>query len=202
LTADERLREEHPASGVAVLPLVSHQLPRPLRGLPVAGPDQAGDYRRLIVVGSQADLAAVLTTLLRAEKLDVEIGFVSGRRGARQAVSGEAHRVPLIRDDTGVVIVGSATWRGVDGPLRGEAVVDDATLFDGDVAGVRIEPTLAMPGLRAAVLTGRGPRRWVSGRAAQLGTTGAIVTRDGVTAPRPVRRSTFYRHTTGWLRVG
>jgi hypothetical protein len=65
---------------------------------------------------------------------------------------------------------------------------------------VRIEPTVAMPGLRAAVL-GRGRRRWVTGRAAQLGTTGARVTRDGVPAPRVVKRSTFYRHTEGWLRV-
>ncbi|PRC41933.1 peptidase M50, partial [Mycobacterium sp. ITM-2017-0098] len=56
---------------------------------------------------------------------------------------------------------------------------------------------------RAGVVSGRGrPRRWVSGRAAQLGTTGAIVVRDGEQLPRPVRRSTFYRHTEGWLRVG
>jgi hypothetical protein len=41
----------------------------------------------------------------------------------------------------------------------------------------------------------------VTGRAAQLGTTGVLVVRDGVPAPRPVRRSTFYRHTEGWLRV-
>ncbi|MCV7072782.1 peptidase M50, partial [Mycobacterium rufum] len=39
-------------------------------------------------------------------------------------------------------------------------------------------------------------------RAAQLGTTGALVERDGVPGARPVRRSTFYRHTEGWLRVG
>jgi hypothetical protein len=44
--------------------------------------------------------------------------------------------------------------------------------------------------------------RWVAGRAAQLGTTGAVVLRDGVPVPRPARRSTFYRHTQGWLRVG
>ena len=36
--------------------------------------------------------------------------------------------------------------------LHGEAVVDDTVLFDGEVPGVRIEPTRAMPGLRAAVL--------------------------------------------------
>ncbi|MFZ0906477.1 MAG: peptidase M50, partial [Mycobacterium sp.] len=38
-------------------------------------------------------------------------------------------------------------------------------------------------------------------RAAQLGTTGAAVVRDGVPTPRPTRRSTFYRHTEGWLLV-
>jgi hypothetical protein len=97
------------------------------------------------------------------------------------------------------VIVGSAEWRG--DPLQGEAVVDDDVLFDGEVAGVRIEPTPTMPGLRAAVL-GRGRRRWVAGRATQLGTDAALLVRDGTPAPRPVRRSTFYRHTEGWLRVG
>jgi hypothetical protein len=75
-------------------------------------------------------------------------------------------------------------------------------LFDGEAAGVRIEPTAVLPGLRASVLSkGMRPRRWVTGRAAQLGTTGAVVVRDGVAAPRPVKRSTFYRHTTGWLAV-
>jgi hypothetical protein len=74
-------------------------------------------------------------------------------------------------------------------------------LFDGQAGGVRIEPMPSMPGLRAAVI-GRGRRRWVSGRAAQLGTHGATVIRDGVPAAKPVRRSTFYRHTEGWLRVG
>jgi hypothetical protein len=53
------------------------------------------------------------------------------------------------------------------------------------------------------VVTARGDRRrWVTGRAAQLGTTGAVVTRDGVAGQRPVKRSTFYRHTKGWLLVG
>jgi hypothetical protein len=73
-------------------------------------------------------------------------------------------------------------------------------LFDGDVSAVRIEPTSAMPGLRATVMGGR--RRWLAGRAVQLGTIGARVIRDGVEGPREVKRSTFYRHTTGWLRVG
>jgi hypothetical protein len=91
-------------------------LPRALRGLPVVDTDSAiGHYRRLVVVGSDADLAAVLTRLLRADRLDVELGFVSprrspatrayripaGRRAARRARRGSARRVPLIRDETG-----------------------------------------------------------------------------------------------------
>ncbi|HZQ31631.1 MAG TPA: peptidase M50 [Mycobacterium sp.] len=187
---------------VAVLRFGDRAVPRSLRSLPVIDTDCAGNYRRVIVVGSKTDLAAVLTQLLRAEMVDVEIGFVTGRRGARRALSGTARRVPLIRDDTGHVIVGAATWQGADGPLHGEAVVDDTTLFDGEVFSVRIEPTGALPGLRAAVLTNRGrPQRWVAGRAAQLGTTGARVTRDGVADGRTVKRSTFYRNVKGWLRV-
>ena len=90
------------------------------------------------MVGSDADLAAVLTRLLRADRLDVEVGHATGWRAARRARRGTARRVPLIRDETGHVIVGAAEWRGEDGaPLHGEAVVDDTQLFDGEVAGVR-----------------------------------------------------------------
>jgi hypothetical protein len=79
-------------------------------------------------------------------------------------------------------------------------VVDDTVLFDGEVAGVRVEPTATLPGLRARVTGGRS-RRWLAGRAAQLGTTGVAVVRDGVAAPRTARRSTVYRNTEGWLLV-
>ena len=59
--------------------------------------------------------------------------------------------MPLIRDETGSAIVGGAGWlpAGDQRRLHGEAVVDDTVLFDGDVAGVRIEPTRPLPGLRA-----------------------------------------------------
>lgn len=174
------------------------RVPRPLRGLPVVTIDDITAYRRVVVVGADADLAAVLTKLLRTDQLDVEVGHVENRWDARRVIAGTAERVPLIRDETGTVIVGAAEWRG--DPLRGEAVVDDTVLFNGEVTGVRIEPTPTMPGLRAAVL-GTRPRRWLTGRAAQLGTPGATVIRDGVPGPRPVKRSTFYRHTEGWLGV-
>lgn len=196
---------------VAVLLFGERRLPRALRGLPVlavhAGPDiddAVAGRRRVIVVGAEPDLAAVLTRLLRLDLLEVEVGHAPDWRSARRARTAAARRVPLIRDEIGKVIVGGAEWRGHPGgsALHGEAVVDDTVLFDGDTDGVRVEPTQQLPGLRAA-LTRRGrPRRWVAGRAAQLGTTGAQLTRDGVAAPSPVKRSTFFRHTQGWLRVG
>lgn len=197
----------------AVLLCAGRTLPRCLTGLPVrsvGGPDGREQldaaietFARLVVVGGDTDLAAVLTRLLRAGRLDVEVGYAPNRWAARRARNGRPRRVPLIRDETGRVIVGGAQWLPAPGePLHGEAVVDDTVLFDGAVAGVRIEPTTAMPGLRAGVVSARGRvRRWVAGRAAQLGTTGAVVVRDGVPGGRPVKRSTFYRHTEGWLLV-
>lgn len=210
------------SADVAVLSFRAHRAPRSLAPLRLvqAAESTAGeaideavrDARRVVVLGGDADLAAVLTRLIRTERLDVEVAHlggstlsrsVPGRLTAHRAVRAAARRVPLIRDDTGTALVGAALWLPPDGAaaVHGEAVVDDTVLFDGDVAGVRIEPTATMPGLRAAVLDGRR-RRWVSGRAAQLGTTGARVLRDGIEGPRAVKRSTFYRHTTGWLRVG
>lgn len=210
------------ASGVAVLRFGNARPPRCLRDLPT---HRAGDpaeidalldtCRRLVVVGWDADLASVLTRLLRTDRLDVEVAYVprrrtratrayrlhAGSRAARRARRGTARRVPLIRDETGTVIVGRGVWLPAEGAasIRGEAVVDDTVLFDGDVTAVWIEPTLALPGVRAAV-AGRWVR-WFSGRAAQLGTTGAAVVRDGVPATRPIRRSSFYRNVEGWQLV-
>ncbi|GAB3022917.1 peptidase M50 [Mycobacterium bourgelatii] len=209
-------------SNAAVLAFGDRPLPRALTGLPTLSVDDVpGPFGRLIVVGTDADLAAVLSRLLRADRLDVEVGYVprrrtfatrayrapAGRRAARRASRGVASRVPLIRDETGKVVVGRASWLPADGQamIHGEAVVDDTVLFDGDAVGADIEPTLSLPGLRVALRDGRPWRRWmrswVSGRAAQLGTTGAAVLRDGVPAPRKVRRSTFYRNVEGWLLV-
>ena len=196
---------------IAVLRFRGHRIPRALAGLrghdggDSAGIDAAVEgARRVVVLGDDADLAAVLTRLLRIERLDVEVAHLSGWHGARRALTAAAQRIPLIRDESGTVLVGSAFWLppGAESVLYGEAVVDDEVLFNGPVTGVRIEPTESMPGLRAAVLSGRmRPRRWVTGRAVQLGTTGARMVRDGVSAPREVRRAAFYRHITGWLRV-
>lgn len=207
------MTEIGPKSGVRVLLFGGRRAPRPLSGVQAARIGGPGDVeaaiagcRRVAVVGSHADLAAVLTGLMRAERLDVEVAHVHGRLDARRALSGSARRVPLVRDDSGTAVAGYALWLPPAGStaILGEAVADDTVLFDGEVAAVRIEPTGALPGVRAAVL-GRGVRRWIrawhGARAVQLGTTGARVVRDGVPDARVVKRSTFYRHTTGWLRV-
>ena len=210
-------------AGTGVLVFGDDQAPRALAALTthrvngIPDVDEAiGRYRRLVVVGADADLAAVLSRLLRADRLDIEVAYVprrrtaatrvyglpTGRRAARRARRGAARRVTLVRDETGSVIVGRAQWlpTGDQRLLHGEAVVDDVALFDGGVAGARIEPTLNAPGLRAA-LERRGPRRWITGRAVQLGSTGVAVVRDGVPAAHAARRSTFYRHIEGWLLV-
>ena len=122
---------------VAVLLFGDHPLGS-LDGLPthrVAGPADIagieaaiGPYRRLAVVGADADLAAVLSRLLRAERLDIEVAYVprrrtaatrvyrlpAGRRAARRIRTGSARRAPLIRDETGSVIVGRAQWLPAD----------------------------------------------------------------------------------------
>ena len=195
---------------IGVLRFGQRRTPRSLSDLPVVevtGPadvDAALQARRLIVLGTAADLAVVLARLLRADRLDVEVAIVERPWRARRARTAAARRVPLIRDETGAVLASAGLWLPPESAatVAGEAVVDDTLLFDGEVAGVRIEPMSDLPGLRARVLTGGlRPRRWVTGRAAQLGTTGVRVVRDGVRAARPARRSTFYRNTQGWLRV-
>lgn len=197
---------------VTLLLFGGRRIPRGLAGcaaVTVADPtdvDTAFGARRLVVAGSAADLATVLGRLLKADRLDIEVAVIPRYRSGHRARSGQARRVPLIRDETGTVLAGAAFWLPPGESVRhieGEAIVDDTVLFDGTATAVRIEPIDVHPGLRASVLSSRmRPRKWVTGRAVQLGTTGALVVRDGVQVPRPVRRSTFYRHTQGWLRVG
>jgi hypothetical protein len=196
---------------ITVLRFGGRRLPRALASLRCHdGPDAADidaavqGASRVVVVGSAADLATVLTRLMRTDRLDVEVAQTSRWRSARRALTGVVQRIPLIRDETGTALVDAAFWLppADDRVIYGEAVVDDDMLFDGQVTAVRIEPTASMPGLRAAVLSSRmRPRRWLTGRAVQLGTTGARVVRDGVLLSREAKRSAFYRHTTGWLRV-
>lgn len=172
---------------------------------------------RLVVLGTDASLAAVLTRLMRKDRLDIEVAFVpeaatdagqlfrvgTGSRAAKVALAGTATQVPLIRDDAGTAVVGRATLCGPLGSLVGEAYVDDTRLFSGAVPGIEVSPTLEMPGLKARVQGKRGlfRSRWITGRAMQLGATAAKLTKDGVAIPRETTRSTIYRHDKQWLLV-
>lgn len=212
---------------VAVLRFGGRRMPGRLTGTPELELAEVGtaDAARLVVVGRDADLGSVLARLLKADRLDVEVAYVprwrtaatrayglpAGGSAVRAALSGTAQELPLIRDELGNVLTGAALWVGRTGLekgappalLHGEAVADDTVLFDGEVAGVRVEPTRELPGLRASVLSGRmRPQGWVSARAAQLGTPGAFVARDGELSTKTVRRFAYYRHIRGWLAVG
>lgn len=179
-----------------------------------------GSTPRLIVLGHDAALAAVLTYLLRQQHLSVEIGYVPGDRtdaarayrtgsgaaAAKRAVEGTATPTPLIRDDTATALVGRAVVTGAGGArLTGEAYLDDVRLFTGKVAALKILPSAEQPGVRAAVQRGLHGRHWfghwVSGRAMQLGSAGAMVVRDGVASATAVPRVVFYRHDQPWLLV-
>ena len=118
-------------SEITVLRFGGRRLPCPLGSLRCRGDRRLAVYRRIldeairdarrvVVIGDDADLAAVLSRLLRTDRLDIEVAYPGGRPGnwfsARRAVRGRARRVPLIRDDTGTVLVGSALWLPPEGP--------------------------------------------------------------------------------------
>ena len=179
---------------------------------------ELGTRRRVLVCGTDAGLAALLTRLMRSENLDIEIGYIAedptpatlaydlptGSAAAKLGVRGEARETPLIRDDTGTVLVGEATITGPGGAqLVGEAYADDERVFSGEVDILTVRTTRDMPGVRATAARPRRlrRRRWLPARAVQLGTEGGIVTRDGITGRRAVKRTTFYRHIEPWRLV-
>ncbi len=172
---------------------------------------EVGTRRRLLVCGTDAGLSALLTRLMRTENLDVEVAYIAedatpatrayglptGSAAAKLGVQGRAHEVPLVRDETGAVLVGEATVTGTgDDVLVGEAYADDDRVFTGKVDALTVRVSRDMPGVRATADRPRRFRRrqWFQARAVQVGTPGALITRDGITARRPVKRTTFYRH--------
>lgn len=129
---------------------------------------------RVVVLGTDAALSAVLTRMMRADYLWAEVAFVpaGGTTAGRNwglpdtvpealdlALRGEVRPVPLIRNDAGLAVAGSATisqWEGEE--ITGEIIVDDHVLlrhlggegagFDG-IFGARIVPMTDSPGIAA-----------------------------------------------------
>jgi hypothetical protein len=170
------------------------------------------DPSRVVVVGSDASLAAVVLRLLRGDRLGVEVGFVpvgdsvvadlwglpaAGR--VELAMEGSARRVPLVRDDSGGVLVG----RGTIGPVSGEAYCDDQLALRGKARAIEVSPDVD-GGLVGLVVRRGFPHRRADayrGRAFQVGCHPTSVIVDGVAHPRPVTRWTWYRHTEDLLAI-
>lgn len=174
------------------------------------------DGRRLVVCGTDADLAAVVLRMLRTGRLAaVPVGYVpasarsavaalwglplSPAAAASLALRGEADRVPLIRDDAGGVLLGS----GVVRPVRGVAYCDSELLLRGRASRLEVAPDpahgLVVRVVRRGLLGRRGRR--AAGRAVQLGCLPTAVQRDGVPVAMTASRWTWYRHTEDWLLV-
>jgi len=179
--------------------------------------------RRLVVVGTDAALAAVVLRLLRTSRLaTVPVGFVptdpdseaaavwglpvEPDRALTVALNAEAERAPLIRDDNGGVLVGL----GVLGPVRGVVYCDEELLLRGQAGKVEVSPDptagsdTSKDGLTVRVTrTGLLGRRVTNGagRAVQVGCIPLVVDRDGVPYARPVDKWTWYRHTEDWRLV-
>lgn len=169
-------------------------------------PVLAGTPDRIVVAGTDASLAAVVLRLVRTGRLDLVVGFVPAESSAAAAVwglpprradalelalTGEPGRLPVIRDDSGGVLVG----RGTAGPLSGEAYCDDQLALRGRAQRIEVTPDPA-GGVVGQVRRRRFRRvEEFRGRAFQIGCHPATVTHDGVPHPRPVTRWTWYRHT-------
>ncbi|GAA4854191.1 hypothetical protein GCM10025787_42670 [Saccharopolyspora rosea] len=181
---------------------------------------------RIVVHGTDADLAAVVLRLLRKNRLaDLVVGYVpvadspaSRLWGLRvgdfdRAFDADPRPTPLIRDDSGGLLVAS----GVIEPATGQIYCDDQQVLNGPALRVEVSPDpgaapLAEPtadplstdidpaedGLRVTVVRKgllRRRREVARGRAAQASLRTTSVLRDGVAHPRPVDRWVWYRHT-------
>jgi hypothetical protein len=166
---------------------------------------KSDDFDRIVVHGTDADLAAVVLRLMRTERLDdVAVGFVPVDRTrstvarlwelpedlVAQALTGGDRPVPLVKDDAGGVLVGL----GVLTAVAGTVYCDDAVALRGSAP--RIEVTPGPHGVEVRVSRGRLRRPAAfSGRAVQFGVDATEPVCDGVVHPRPVTRWTWYRHT-------
>lgn len=210
---------------IAARPDVSHL------GAPQPAPQPIDVPLRVVVVGTDAALSAVLTRLMRSDALWVEVAYIpldpaspaaknfqltGGTLGCQEALefalTAPAQPTPLIRNDAGLAVAGHALiadWEG--GPLIGEVIVDDTTLVhqaqapaNNAAVNTQLVPMLDAPGIAAVRFVAQ--RRWfrssvvpdtelvLSGRAVQAGGIGLRVSVDGVSAKRPVDKTTFYRH--------
>lgn len=143
-------------------------------GRPAPAPQRPEEPLRAVVIGTDAALSAVLTRAMRADYLWVEFGFVPIDASVAAINWGlpedpsyvweaPVRPAPLIRDDKGIAVAGSATLTAASGgEYTGEIIVDDATLLfhratEGSTPlfgayGARLVPMVDEPGILAARL--------------------------------------------------
>jgi hypothetical protein len=189
--------------------VVIHQLP-PRPGKDDVDPILADlNGSRLIVAGTDADLAAVVLRLLRGARLgSVDVGYLPSsadsvtarlwqlpRTPAKAldlALRAPVRPVPLVRDDNGGVLLGAGTISALDGV----AYCDDTRVLSGPAKQLRVTPDpdgLRVTVTHKGVLHRRSPG--ATGRACQIGGDLPDVVSDGVPHGRPMPRWSWYRHT-------
>lgn len=193
-------------AGVAVAAMPGREELDPL----LAPPSPAPAPTRVVVAGTDADLAAVVLRLLRTERLaevavaylpsdpDSAVADIWGLPTAPWAAAtlaryGEADRVPLVRDDSGGVLLGRGELR----PVRGVVYCDDQLVLRGQAGRLVVTPSAPTGVDVRAVRFGVLGRRTNAalGRAVQIGCLATTVVLDGVPHPRPVTKWTWYRNS-------
>jgi hypothetical protein len=170
----------------------------------------AVDAGSVLVRGGVPALAAVLTALLRAGRTaDVPVAWEpaddTGSTALARALgigSGEQRKLTLVRDDHGGVLLHHGRlepWsedprHGLGRRLGLHAHHDDMKVADGFITRLDVRPEwTAVDTIGVSVMTiPLRPVRRTKGRALQVASDPARVTRDGVPFPRPVTRWTWF----------
>ena len=146
-------------------------------GSPQPAPQQPERRLRVVVIGSDAALSAVITRLMRADNLWAEVGYVplgdstaaknwglptDPSQALALALTGTVRPVPTIRDDAAIAVAGSASiteWE--PGEITGEIIVDDRVIIRHEaspksprrgVFGARLVPMMDAPGIAAVTM--------------------------------------------------
>jgi hypothetical protein len=161
------------------------------------------------VLGPVPALAAVLARLWRTERLPAvpvswqpaEDAASAGLARSLELGTGPERELSLVRDDHGGVLLSAgrvtpfgAQRRALSRRFGAQAYCDDARVADGPITRIDVRPDwTALDRLSVAVVAlPLRPVRRASGRALQLASEPAQVTRDGVPFDREVTTWTWY----------
>ncbi len=148
-------------------------------GSPQPAPQQLSNPLRVVIIGDDSSLSSVISRLMRADTMWVEVAYVPlnpSSPAAKQwglsdfdttaaldfASTAPVRPMPLIRDDAGVAVAGLASVSDWDNrEITAEVIVDDHVLLRHQsgrrtpargVFGARLVPMLDAPGLAAVLL--------------------------------------------------